>query len=49
MQLHRFRPRLLDALQRYDRGQFVRDVGAGITRRHRRAAAGDGLRDRLRA
>jgi sulfate permease, SulP family len=31
MQLHRFRPRLLDALEGYDRQRFVRDLGAGIT------------------
>ncbi len=31
MQLHRFRPRLIDALAHYDRGQFVRDLGAGLT------------------
>ena len=31
MQLHRFRPRLLDALRDYDRARFARDVGAGIT------------------
>ncbi|HLL10646.1 MAG TPA: SulP family inorganic anion transporter, partial [Rubrivivax sp.] len=29
--LHRFRPRLLDALQGYDRRRFMADVGAGIT------------------
>jgi SulP family sulfate permease len=27
----RFRPRLLDALQGYDRARFVRDLGAGLT------------------
>jgi SulP family sulfate permease len=31
MQLHRFRPRLLDALATYDRAQFGRDLGAGLT------------------
>ena len=31
MQLHRFRPRLLDCLAHYDRGQFGRDLGAGLT------------------
>jgi SulP family sulfate permease len=31
MQLHRFRPRLLDTLRDYDRARFARDVGAGIT------------------
>lgn len=31
MQLHRFRPRLIDALAGYDRQQFVRDAGAGLT------------------
>jgi len=30
-QLHRFRPRLADALQGYDRGRFIADLGAGIT------------------
>ena len=29
--LHRFRPRLLDALQGYDRARFAKDLGAGIT------------------
>ena len=29
--LHPFRPRLLDALQGYDRGRFARDLGAGLT------------------
>jgi len=29
--LHRFRPRLLDALQGYDRSRFARDLGAGLT------------------
>ncbi len=29
--LHRFRPRLLDALQGYNRERFVADLGAGIT------------------
>lgn len=29
--LHRFRPRLLDALQGYDRKRFGADLGAGIT------------------
>jgi SulP family sulfate permease len=29
--LHRFRPRLLDALQGYDRRRFATDLGAGIT------------------
>jgi hypothetical protein len=31
MQLHRFRPRLLDALKGYDGAQFARDLGAGLT------------------
>jgi SulP family sulfate permease len=31
MQLHRFRPRLLDALAGYDGARLARDVGAGIT------------------
>ncbi len=31
MQLHRFRPRLLDALDGYDRQRFAKDLGAGIT------------------
>jgi SulP family sulfate permease len=26
-----FRPRLLDAIQGYDRQKFIRDVGAGLT------------------
>ena len=30
-QLHRFRPRLLDALQGYDRQRLASDIGAGIT------------------
>ena len=30
-QLHKFRPRLLDALRGYDRARFLADVGAGIT------------------
>jgi SulP family sulfate permease len=29
--LHPFRPRLLDSLAGYDRGQLARDVGAGLT------------------
>jgi sulfate permease, SulP family len=29
--LHRFRPRLLDALQGYDKARFAKDLGAGIT------------------
>jgi sulfate permease, SulP family len=29
--LHRFRPRLVDALQGYNRAAFAKDVGAGIT------------------
>ena len=29
--LHPFRPRLLSALQGYDRARFVRDLGAGLT------------------
>ncbi len=29
--IHRFRPRLLDALQGYDRQRFFADLGAGIT------------------
>jgi SulP family sulfate permease len=29
--LHRFRPRLLDALQGYDRRRFATDLGAGLT------------------
>ena len=28
---HRFRPRLLDALQGYNRGRFMGDLGAGLT------------------
>ena len=31
MQLHRFHPRLLDALAGYDRSRLGRDVGAGMT------------------
>ena len=31
MPLHRFRPRLLDALKTYDGAQFGRDLGAGLT------------------
>ena len=31
MQLHRFRPRLLEALETYDSAQFARDLGAGLT------------------
>ena len=31
MPLHRFRPRLLDALKSYDGAQFGRDLGAGLT------------------
>jgi len=31
LQLHRFRPRLLDALAEYDRQRFWADFGAGIT------------------
>ena len=31
MQLHRFRPRLLDAIAGYDRHRFVGDLGAGAT------------------
>ncbi len=31
MQLHRFRPRLLDALKGYDGAMLGRDVGAGLT------------------
>jgi SulP family sulfate permease len=31
LQLHRFRPRLLDTLKGYDGAMFGRDVGAGIT------------------
>ena len=30
-QLHPFRPRLLDALEGYDRARFIGDVGAGVT------------------
>ena len=30
-QLHRFRPRLFDALRGYDRARFLADVGAGVT------------------
>jgi SulP family sulfate permease len=30
-QLHRFRPRLADALTRYARAQFLADLGAGLT------------------
>ena len=29
--LHRFRPRLLDTLQGYDKQRFFTDLGAGIT------------------
>jgi sulfate permease, SulP family len=29
--LHRFRPRLLDALPGYDRARFAKDLGAGLT------------------
>ncbi len=29
--LHRFRPRLLDSLNGYDRGRLVGDIGAGLT------------------
>jgi SulP family sulfate permease len=29
--LHRFRPRLLEALAVYDRRQFIADLGAGLT------------------
>ncbi len=29
--LHRFRPRLVDALAGYDRARFARDLGAGLT------------------
>ena len=29
--LHRFRPRLLDALRGYDRSRLIADVGAGVT------------------
>ena len=31
LQLHPFRPRLLDALKGYDRRRFVADLGAGLT------------------
>jgi SulP family sulfate permease len=31
MQLHRFRPRLLDAIAGYDRHRFLSDLGAGAT------------------
>ncbi len=31
MQLHAFRPRLVDALRGYDAGKFARDLGAGLT------------------
>ena len=31
MQIHPFRPRLLDALRGYDRARLVTDIGAGIT------------------
>ncbi|MFO1330852.1 MAG: SulP family inorganic anion transporter [Rubrivivax sp.] len=31
MQLHAFRPRLVDALRDYDAGKFARDLGAGLT------------------
>lgn len=31
MQLHRFRPRLVDALKDYDRRRLAADVGAGLT------------------
>jgi sulfate permease, SulP family len=31
MQLHRFRPRLLDAAKGYDAPRFARDLGAGLT------------------
>ena len=30
-QLHPFRPRLLDALQGYDKQRFLTDLGAGLT------------------
>ena len=30
-QFHRFRPRLLDSLQGYDRRSALADIGAGIT------------------
>ena len=30
-ELHRFRPRLLDAITGYDRGRFLADAGAGVT------------------
>ena len=31
MELHRFQPRLLDSLRRYDRQRLWHDVGAGAT------------------
>ncbi len=31
IQLHRFRPRLLDSLKGYDRARFAADAGAGVT------------------
>ena len=31
MQIHPFRPRLLDALRGYDRARFLADLGAGVT------------------
>jgi sulfate permease, SulP family len=31
MQIHPFRPRLLDALRGYDRARFLADLGAGLT------------------
>jgi len=31
LQLHPFRPRLLSSLRGYDRGQFLADLGAGLT------------------
>ena len=31
MDLHRFRPRLLDSLRGYDRQHLLKDLGAGIT------------------
>jgi SulP family sulfate permease len=31
MELHRFRPRILDAVQGYDKARFAKDLGAGIT------------------
>jgi SulP family sulfate permease len=30
-QLHRFRPRIVDALEGYDRSRFLADLGAGLT------------------